>query len=96
MLEIFSTAGVPHCQACIDSAAQMDAWGVQGCRERLPEIIEDILPRAREWMAGNQPWAHRLTPDCVEDAALRVGIRVKVIQAIKAAAILPAVLDSQP
>ena len=85
LLELFNSAGVPHCQACINAAAQMDAWGVDGCREHLTEIVEDILPRARDWMAANKPWAHRLLPNAIEDAGLRFGVRVKVEQAIKAA-----------
>lgn len=83
LLELFNTAGVPHCQACIDSAAKMDAWGVAGCQERLGEIVEDILPRAREWLTEERPWAHKLlSVTGLEDTALRVAVRQKIQQAI--------------
>ena len=85
LLELFGTAGVPHCQACIDSAAKMDAWGVAGCQERLGEIVEDILPRAREWLTEERPWAHKLlSVTGLEDTALRVAVRQKIQQAISA------------
>lgn len=83
LLEIFETAGVPHCQECIDSAAQMDAWGVEGCRERLGKITQEILPRARQWLAESHPWAHKLlTMTGAKDTALRLAVRERVLQAI--------------
>ena len=83
LLELFDTAGVPHCQACVESAARMDAWGVVGCQERLGEIVEDILPRAREWLTEERPWAHKLlSVTGLEDTALRVAVRQKIQQAI--------------
>ena len=85
LIRIMSEAGVPHCQACVELAAKMDAWGPQGCAERLDEIVGDILPRAREWLSAERPWAHRLLSVVgAEDAALRLAIRGKVGQAIKA------------
>jgi hypothetical protein len=61
----------------------MDAWGSEGCTERLEEIISDILPRGREWLTREHPWAHRLlSVTRVEDTALRLAIRQKVQQAI--------------
>lgn len=37
------------CQACNDLAEQMNAWGVDGCRSRLDEIVANIKPRAVKW-----------------------------------------------
>lgn len=86
LIKIMSDAGVPHCQHCLGLAAKMDVWGPQGCTERLGEIVEDILPRAREWLSGERPWAHRLlSATMLEDAALRLAIRRKVEQAIRLA-----------
>jgi hypothetical protein len=85
LIKIMDAAGVPHCRACLDLAAKMDAWGPEGCTERLDEIMDDILPRAREWLTEAKPWAHRLLSVVgAEDAALRLAIRQKVQQAIKA------------
>jgi len=82
---------MPHCEACLELAAKMDAWGPEGCEQRLDEIVEDILPRARSWMAENQLWAHRLLRIAVlEDTALRAAIRRYVRQAIERARNQPA------
>jgi len=44
--------GMPSCQTCRRLAHQMNAWGVAGCRELFAEIVEDIMPRARDWWAN--------------------------------------------
>ncbi|MBK8916452.1 MAG: hypothetical protein IPM64_17945 [Phycisphaerales bacterium] len=44
--------GMPECQACRNLAHRMNAWCVSGCRERLEEIVAEMLPRARAW------WQH--------------------------------------
>lgn len=86
LIRIMEEAGVPHCQACLDLAAKMDAWGPDGCTERLDEIMAGILPRAREWLSAERPWVHRLlSATSLEDAALRLAIRQKVKQAIELA-----------
>lgn len=86
LIKIMDEAGVPHCQACLDLAAKMDAWGPAGCERRMEEIVSEILPRAREWLGDNKPWAHRLLSAVkLEDTALRLAIRQKVLQAIRAA-----------
>ncbi len=83
LLEIFETAGVPHCQECIDAAAQMDAWGVEGCHKHLAKIVQEILPRARQWLAESHPWAHKLlSMTGAKDTALRLAVRERVLQAI--------------
>lgn len=38
------------CPACLQLAQQMNQWGPAGCRERMDEIVEDILPRAKDWI----------------------------------------------
>ena len=86
LLEMFEASGVPHCQKCIDLAARMDSWGVQGCSERLPEIVADILPRAKEWLSEERPWAHAaLSATGTEEVALKLAVRGRVQQAMAAA-----------
>lgn len=85
LIAAFKKLGVPSCQQCIELAAQMDAWGVGGCRERLEEIVEDIFPRGKEWVANNRPWAHALLPNIVEDMGIRRTLKGYVTKAIDAA-----------
>lgn len=85
LLLAYESAGVPHCQACRDLAAKMDEWGTQACRQRLDEIVEDMMPRARAWVAENKPWIRKLLPRVLEDAGIRRKIRSDVLQAIAAA-----------
>lgn len=60
-LEIIMAArGVPSCQQCYDLARQMDAWGVVVCRERRAQIVDEIMPRAKEWAAKEKPWVSKL------------------------------------
>jgi hypothetical protein len=89
LLKMFDKSGVPHCQACIDMAATMDIWGKSKCKQNIEIIIDDILPRARSWMADNQSFIHTLFSipllSKIEDAALRIGIKQKVVKAIELA-----------
>lgn len=41
--------GLPSCQACKDLAHRMNEWGAETCREKIDEIVADVLPRARVW-----------------------------------------------
>lgn len=41
-------------------AAKMNIWGNAGCRQRLAEIVDDILPRALAWIKENRPWVNAL------------------------------------
>lgn len=75
------------CQACISLAKQMNEWGSAGCRERLDAIVEDILPRAKQWVSDT----HKFTKGVlglvgavvdVETPLLKTGIRAAVVEAI--------------
>lgn len=77
--------GLPSCQACKDLAAKMDEWGVAGCRQRQDEIIEDIMPRARDWVDQNHPWASAMFPNCVKDIEIRRRVTRYVNEAIQRA-----------
>jgi hypothetical protein len=85
LIELLKGWKVPPCQQCKDLAARMNVWGVSGCRERIAEIVEDIFPRAKEWLAANKPWAHAMLPEIVEDAGIRLKLRHDVGKAIDAA-----------
>lgn len=85
LIQQWAKLGVPPCQACKDLAAQMDQWGVPGCRDRLTDIVDDILPRAKAWVQTKQPWIHAMLPGIIEDVALRFKIRKDVTAAIDAA-----------
>lgn len=45
---------VMSCSACDDLARQMNAWGLDECRRRLEDIVDDMLPRAKKWVAENR------------------------------------------
>lgn len=38
------------CPNCIALARRMNEWDSAGCIEHLDEIVEDILPRAKDWL----------------------------------------------
>lgn len=84
---IFEQHEIPACQACHDLAAKMNGWGVGGCRERTEEIVEEILPRAREWVKHNRPWVHALLPGLIEDYGIRQRLTGYVSEAITRAAV---------
>lgn len=86
LLDYYRTQGVPSCQACAVLALQMDQWGIAGCRQHLEQIVSEILPRAKQWVAQNKPWIHKLLPDALEDFGIRLKIRADVTAAIDRAA----------
>lgn len=82
LLKAYAAAGAPHCAACVELAEQMNEWGPAGCRKRLEEIVLDILPRAKIWLAEKSPWIMSLIPDAVEDFAICIKLRMDVTKAI--------------
>jgi hypothetical protein len=82
LLKIYEAAGVPSCDACRELAQQMNDWGVVECRAKLDQIVADIMPRAKEWVAQKYPWVSRLLPDVVEDFGIARRIRSDVTKAI--------------
>ena len=90
LLNIYSEAGIPACEACNDLAKKMNQWGIQGCEERIEEIVDDVLPRAKQWMAENKPWIHTLLPNIVEDVGIKTKITADIKKAIKLAKNPPA------
>jgi hypothetical protein len=41
-----SLMGIPACKACHAYAAEMDGWGVAGCRDRFEEIVKHLEHQA--------------------------------------------------
>lgn len=78
---------VPSCQRCNDLAVKMNRWGPDGCRKRLDEIVQDILPRAKKWLSENKPWVHAILGQLpiVEDSIIASRIRRDVLKAIELA-----------
>lgn len=78
--------GMPHCDACLALAGQMDAWGPDGCAQRLDQIVADILPRAQVWLTQNHPWVKSLLMGTsTERLVLKLGIARDVKKAIRLA-----------
>jgi len=91
LMELMDKAGIPHCPACVEMAGKMDRWGKVGCRHRMKSIVNDILPRAKKWLASDKPIMHRfLSIAHFEETALRMAIQHKVNEAIKLAEERPA------
>lgn len=82
LLAIYKTAGMPTCLACLTLAQKMNAWGIEGCRSRITEIVADILPRAKHWIAENKPWINKLIPNAISDAGIKLKIKQDVVKAI--------------
>lgn len=76
--------GVPPCQQCNILADKMNKWGKDGCESRIEEIVEDIFPRAKDWVAKNKPWTHMMLPNIVEDFAIKMKLKHLVKEAIEA------------
>lgn len=85
LLKIYEAAGVPHCDACKALAQEMNNWGIGECRERIDEIVADILPRAKFWIAENRPWMAKLIPDTVEEFGITVKLKQDINRAIDTA-----------
>lgn len=85
LLKIYKAAGVPTCPACVAMAIQMNQWGPADCAAKVDEIVADMLPRAKIWVAENRPFIHALLPGLVEDVGIRWKIRSDVLAAIAAA-----------
>lgn len=82
LLKIYEKAGVPACSKCIELANVMNKMGVEKCSENIEFLVEDIFPRAKAWVQDNHPWIHSLFPNALEDAGIRMKIRLDINKAI--------------
>lgn len=88
LLEIYKSAGVPHCDACMELAQQMNDWGVDACRLKINDIVQDMLPRAKAWITQNKPWMAILIPDAIEEIGITIKLKWDISKAIDTAATL--------
>ena len=85
LLKIYEAAGVPTCDACKELAQQMNNWGVEKCREKIEKILEDIMPRAIEWVDKKYSWAMILIPNAIEEMVIYTKVKSDVLKAISIA-----------
>ena len=85
LVVMMEDAGVPSCQSCKRLALQMDWWGPQGCRDNMDFIVNDIYPRAQEWLSREgAAWVERFK-SYLPGIAKKEGIKRLVLEAIKRA-----------
>lgn len=65
LIKLFHNYGFESCDECYRLAEKMDAWGIEGCLQRLPEIVSDIMPRALAWESNKLGWLSKLIPGAV-------------------------------
>jgi hypothetical protein len=82
LLKIYKQAGIPACEDCFKLAKQMNQWGPDVCLEKMDEIIADVMPRAKKWLAENKPWIHALLPNVVEEAGIRLKVKADLEAAV--------------
>jgi len=82
--KILQKFGVPPCADCDSLALVMNQWGPGVCRQRVEDLVDDMLPRAVTWMSQEHPWAHRLLKGVVEKSAIKITLRKYIHQAIDA------------
>jgi hypothetical protein len=84
--EEFAKWNAEECPICSGLAAQMDSWGVSGCRENLQKIVEDITKRGKEWFAKNFPTTNTLfnlsRSETVRDLVIKLSVKHLVVKAI--------------
>lgn len=81
LAKILKSLGFKSCWTCADFAKRMNVWGVDGCRQRRPEIVTRLKEKAREvgwskWCAAfrllKEPWFRVLDPfGSIIDEAIR-------------------------
>lgn len=80
---ILQARGIRSCEVgCDETAIKMNELGADGCREKLDELVEEILPRARQWVRKNYKGS-RLIPRFAKDPVIRLNLRSVILQAIE-------------
>lgn len=82
---ILKQIGVPPCERCDEAAKRMNALSVKGCRDKIDELIQEMIPRAMEWIAQTRPWTHALFPGIVQELEAARRLKKLFNQAIDAA-----------
>jgi hypothetical protein len=84
MKEAMAAEGFPACQQCVNLAKRMNQWGPDGCRTHMEEIIRDIMPRAKNWLKKELPYAQKFFGFVrLEDTLIRHEIVKRVNAAIE-------------
>lgn len=87
LMNAYSRKGIPGCSRCYSLANKMDTWGVNGCWAHLQEIIDEIYPRAKRWVAQNKPWIPALFGVMnLDERAIKLRLARDVKAAIRRAA----------
>lgn len=79
--KLLEAEGIPSCSACLETARRMNELGPEKCIESLEELVEEILPRAREWVSQNYKWSKAL-PSFAKDPIIRERIRENIKKAV--------------
>lgn len=85
LIDRLSSLGFPTCGKCAHLAREMDAWGADGCRERIDEITDHILANVAEWQQSPAADAASLLARIaakMPEFAQRPAIRKLVLDAI--------------
>ena len=80
LLMLFKSAGMPHCDACVNLAGLMDSWGVEECHKKIDLIVSDIMPRAIAWETAKVGWLAALIPESVTRATIAALVRRAINQ----------------
>jgi len=83
LMLIYKEAGVPTCSQCKNLAQKMNELGIEWCEKNIDVIIEDILPRAMQWVESNKPWVDKLFPTIIKKSAIKFKIKTDVSLAIE-------------
>lgn len=82
LLKLYKDSEVPPCEDCFKLALKMNKWGPEECRKNIDHIVSDILPRALSWIEHNKPWTHKLLPNIIEEAAVKIKITSDINKSI--------------
>lgn len=96
LMLLWADKHVPPCDACNLLAQTMNRWGPDGCEVRIDDIVNDILPRAKAWVAENRPFVDALLPSGILEWQIRKQITADVRAAIEKARNNPTPLPSTP
>lgn len=77
-------AGYRSCDKCYLLALKMNKLGADLCEARLPQLVDEILPRAQEAFAQKHEWVNKfLEVAKVDKATLSAGVSSIVMRSIQ-------------
>lgn len=84
LIKAIDLLGAEKCEDCIALAMSMDNWGIAGCRNRIEDIVDDIMPRAVLFAHAKHPWL-KWVPSRIKDLMVRKSVVKMVVRAINTA-----------